>query len=144
MGGGPANVELPADAGRQPYAWLTTVGRKTGRERTVELWFGLDGPTLYVLAGGGRSAGWVANSLAHPAVRVRVGGGLYTGSARAVEVGTDEDARARRLLAGKYQGWQEGRRLSGWAARSFCLAVDMNGLDAGAAPPRPPWSFGAA
>ena len=120
-------MPIPADASDQPYVWLTTVGRRTGLTRTVELWFGLRGTTLYFLAGGGPSAGWVLNSLAAGTVRVRMSGGTYRGQARAVEPGTDEEAVARRALAAKYQGWSEGKRLSSWARNSFPVAIDLDG-----------------
>jgi deazaflavin-dependent oxidoreductase (nitroreductase family) len=116
---------LPSDVGVQPYAWLTTVGRRTGEPRTVELWFGLTGRTVYFLAGGGAGANWVQNALAHPAVQLRLGSSTYRANARAPEPGSEEELGARRILAAKYQGWQEGRPLSRWAARSFCLAVDL-------------------
>ncbi len=41
----------PALAGEQ-YCYLTTTGRVTGRPHTIEIWFALDGGTLYMLAGG--------------------------------------------------------------------------------------------
>lgn len=119
-------VQLPEDAGVQPYVWLTAVGRRSGLLRTVELWYGLAGGTLYFLAGGGPAAGWVQNSLAAGSVSVRLSGVTYRGRARGAVPGTDEDRVARRLLAAKYQGWSEGRRLSGWARTSFCLAVDLD------------------
>lgn len=119
---------IPDGAADQAFVWLTAIGRKTDLKRTVELWFGMVGATLYFLAGGGRSAGWVQNSLAATdGVRVRLAGATYRGQARAVEPGTDEDQVARRLLAAKYQGWSDGRPLSGWARNSFCIAVDLLG-----------------
>src|SRR3954451_227801 len=120
-----ALVELPPDAGSQPYAWLTARGRRSGEPRTVELWFALRGSTVYFLAGGGAAANWVKNSLAAGTVSLRLASGTYAGSARAVEPGTDEDDDARRLLAAKYQGWTEGAPLSRWARSSFALAVDL-------------------
>jgi deazaflavin-dependent oxidoreductase (nitroreductase family) len=135
-------LTLPADAGRQPYVWLTTVGRRTGQPRTVELWFLLRGDTVYLLAGGGEGASWVRNAVAQPEVQVRVGGGTYRGRARTPERDSDEDQGARRGMAAKYQGWTEGRPLSRWASTSFCLAVDLLEPDAGTPPPDPPWSLG--
>jgi len=120
-----AAPSLPEGAADQAYVWLTAVGRRSGLERTVELWYGLRGSTLYFLAGAGPRAGWVQNSLAAPSVSIRLAAGTYRGLARAVEPGSDEDQAARRLLAAKYQGWSEGRTLSGWARTSFCLAVEL-------------------
>ncbi len=118
-------ADLPVDAGSQPYAWLTAAGRVSGQPRTVELWFGLRGTTVYFLAGGGAAANWVRNSLAAGTVSLRLGNGTYVGSARAVEPGTDEDGVARRVLAAKYQGWTEGAPLSRWARHSFALVVEL-------------------
>ncbi len=121
----PPGPELAPEDAAQPYAWLTTIGRRTGEPRTVELWFGLQGPTVYFLAGGGSGAHWVQNALAHPEVRLRLGSRDHVGAARAAEPGSAEELAARRTLAAKYQGWQEGRPLSSWAARALCLAVDL-------------------
>ena len=120
-----AALSFPEGAADQAYIWLTATGRRFGLERTVELWYGLRGSTLYFLAGGGRSAGWVQNSVAASSVSVRLAAGTYRGRARAVEPGTHEDHAARRLLAAKYQGWSEGRALSGWARTAFCVAIDL-------------------
>ena len=118
-------LHLPDGAADLAYVWLTAVGRRSGLERTVELWFALTGLTLHFLAGGGKSTGWVQNSLAADTVSVRLGGGTYRGRARAVAEGTHEEHAARRLLAAKYQGWSESQRLSGWARTSYCLAIDL-------------------
>lgn len=126
------NFEPDPSLGReeaaQPYIWLTTVGRRTGMDRTVELWFGLEGRSVYMLAGGGQRAGWVSNALASPTF-IQLGGRSFHGHARLPDGHSDEVARARRLLAAKYQGWTEGRSLSRWAASSLCLAVDLEGHD---------------
>jgi deazaflavin-dependent oxidoreductase (nitroreductase family) len=106
------------------YCYLTTTGRNSGKKRTVEIWFGLDGDTLYLLSGGGESAQWVKNFLADDRVTVRIGKNTYPGTARVVK-DKDEDAKARRLLAAKYQGWEPGMRLSGWANNSLAVAVDL-------------------
>jgi deazaflavin-dependent oxidoreductase (nitroreductase family) len=109
----------------QPFAWLTTIGRRSGDRRTVELWFVLEGRTIYFLAGGGESAHWVRNAEISPRVTVQLGETDHPGLARRPEHGSPEDARARRLMATKYQGWREGRPLSTWASKALCLAVDL-------------------
>ena len=113
----------------EAYCYLETVGRRSGKPRVVELWYGARGDTIYFLAGGREAAHWVRNIRAHPAVRVRVGGRTYPGRGRFIE-GTDEEPLARRLLAAKYQGWSEGRPLSRWAREALPVAVDLDG-DAG-------------
>lgn len=106
------------------FCYLTTVGRKTGRARTVEIWFGLDGDTVYLLSGGGDSAQWVRNLQANNKVTVKLGRKTYPGRARVVEDKT-EDAKARRLLAAKYEAWEPGKRLSSWARTSLPVAIDL-------------------
>jgi deazaflavin-dependent oxidoreductase (nitroreductase family) len=106
------------------FCYLTTAGRMSGKKRMVEIWFGLEDDTLYLLSGGGESAHWVKNMLADDRVTVRLGRKTYPGTARVVK-DKKEDAKARRLLAAKYQSWLPGKRLSGWANNSLAVAVDL-------------------
>ena len=48
----------------QPYGDLTTIGRTSGRARTIEIWFAGHGLTVYLLAGDGDHSHWVRNILA--------------------------------------------------------------------------------
>ncbi|HYV22772.1 MAG TPA: nitroreductase family deazaflavin-dependent oxidoreductase [Candidatus Bathyarchaeia archaeon] len=109
----------------QDFAYLTTVGRRSGKAHTVEIWFGLDDGRVYMLSGGGDRADWVRNLRKTPRVRVRVGTRTATGSARVVRGGTKEDERARQLLDGKYQGWRAGKRLSSWARSALPIAIEL-------------------
>jgi deazaflavin-dependent oxidoreductase (nitroreductase family) len=120
---GPTDIE--PDAGDQPYAWLTTTGRRSGEPRTVELWFVLAGRTVHFLAGGGDDAQWVRNADVQPDVAVRLGQHVYAGRARRPEPGSPEEVSARHRMATKYQGWQPGAPLSRWAREALCIAVDL-------------------
>jgi deazaflavin-dependent oxidoreductase (nitroreductase family) len=119
--------EDPAVAGLagEAFCYVTTVGRRTGRPHTIEIWFGLAASTVYLLSGGGERSDWVRNLRANPAVTVRLGDRELAATARVV---TDEaeEAMARRLLAGKYQGWREGRPMSGWATTALPVALDLD------------------
>lgn len=106
------------------YCYLTTIGRRTGRPHTIEIWFGASGDTAYLLSGGGFGSDWVANLHRDPSVRLRVGGTEYPATARILSSG-DEERLARRLLAAKYQGWAEGRPMSGWATSALPVAIDL-------------------
>jgi deazaflavin-dependent oxidoreductase (nitroreductase family) len=108
----------------QSYCYLTTRGRITGRPHTIEIWFGLEGSTLYMLAGNPRSD-WVMNVLRSPAVSVRIGERSFEGSARVVDAGSEEDARARQLLFDKYQPTYSGD-LAGWRRTAQPVAVDLD------------------
>jgi deazaflavin-dependent oxidoreductase (nitroreductase family) len=106
------------------YCYLTTTGRRTGRPHRIEIWFGQRDRTFYLLSGGGDRADWVRNLIADPTVRFEVGGQVMDATARLVE-DPDEDALARRLLAAKYQGWQEGADMSEWARTALPVAIDV-------------------
>ena len=60
-----------------------------------------------------------------PRVRLRIGTQTATGTARVLRAGSKEDELARQLLDGKYQGWRDGKRLSGWARTALPVAVEL-------------------
>jgi deazaflavin-dependent oxidoreductase (nitroreductase family) len=109
----------------EDFAYLTTTGRRSGKQHTVEIWFALHDGRLYMLSGGGDRADWVKNLRKTSAVRVRIGTQSTTAKARIVRAGTKEDELARQLLDGKYQGWREGKRLSSWARGSLPVAFEL-------------------
>jgi deazaflavin-dependent oxidoreductase (nitroreductase family) len=108
----------------EDFCYLTTVGRRTGKAHTIEIWFALRGSTLYLLSGGGDSADWVRNLRKTREVRVRVGTRTVAATAREVK-GADEDALARQLLDEKYMSWKPGKRLSSWARNALPVALDL-------------------
>lgn len=105
------------------YCYLTTTGRRSGRPHRIEIWYAVQGGTLYLLAGAGRASDWVQNLRAEPHVTVELDGVAWHGTARVVEPG-DEAARARALVHGKYQERSEGD-LSGWRESALPVAVDL-------------------
>lgn len=110
--------------GQEDFAYLTTIGRRSGKRHTIEIWFALRDGTLYVLSGGGESADWVRNLRKASAVRVRIGTRTVDAKAREVKA-SDEDALARQLLDEKYMSWKPGKRLSSWARNALPIAIDL-------------------
>ena len=106
-------------AGDEPYCYLTTTGRVSGEPREIEIWFGLEGQTLYLLSGGGDRSNWVRNLKREPRVVVRIGDQQLAGTARVVEE-SEERERARVLLAAKY-----GMEDSEWRRTGLPIAVDL-------------------
>lgn len=130
-----------AEHARDEYLYVTTRGRRTGRPHTIEIWFGTDcgagdasrgaeggadHGSLYLLSGGGDRSDWVRNLLADPRVEVRFADQTRAGQARLV-TDPQEERRARRLLAAKYQDWREPQPMSHWAARALVVALDVAG-----------------
>jgi deazaflavin-dependent oxidoreductase (nitroreductase family) len=111
------------EVAQQQYCYLTTRGRRTGNPHTIEIWFGLEGSTLYILAGNGENADFVRNLRAEPEVQVRIDGVTYPAQARVVTDGT-EDAFARQMLVAKYQPGY-GSDLTSWGQTSVPVALDL-------------------
>ncbi len=112
------------DLTNEDFCYLTTTGRVSGRPHTIEIWFALDGRTLYMLSGGRDKVDWVRNIARAPRVQVRIGTTLFDGQARVVEAHTEEDARARKLVADKYTP-RSSDDLSDWSRTSLPVAVDL-------------------
>lgn len=112
-----------ADHASEQYCYLTTRGRRTGQARTIEIWFGLKGDTLYMLSGGRERSNWVRNLQQDPSVKVRISNSVYAGRARVVDPATDEDTLARRIVFKKYEPEESG--LDDWAKTALPVAVDM-------------------
>lgn len=129
-------AELFVTHAADSFCHLQTVGRSSGRPRTIEIWFATDGESLYMLAGGRERAHWVRNLRVEPRVRIRIGGRTIDGRARVIE-GEPGEAQARRLLAAKYQGWTEGAPLSAWAAGSLPVEIVPDACRDGNGPTRP-------
>jgi deazaflavin-dependent oxidoreductase (nitroreductase family) len=119
-------MAIDPELARRAVCELETIGRVSGRPREVELWFAADPERdrIYMLAGGRDQADWVRNIRADPSVHVTIARRRFAGRGSDIEGGED-DARARRLVAAKYQGWVEGSELSDWAAGSLPVAVDL-------------------
>jgi deazaflavin-dependent oxidoreductase (nitroreductase family) len=106
----------------EDFCYLTTVGRVTGRTHEIEIWFALEGSTLYMLSGGRYRSDWVKNLHHNPEVTVRIGEERFDGRARFVE-GIEEDDLARRLLVEKYE--REPGSLANWRRTALPVAVDL-------------------
>jgi deazaflavin-dependent oxidoreductase (nitroreductase family) len=107
----------------EDYCYLTTTGRVSGLSREIEIWFGLEGSTLYMLSGGRERSDWVKNLRRDPAVQVRIADRTFDGRARVV-TRVAEDARARDLLVEKYAP-RYGGDLSEWGRKALPVAVDL-------------------
>lgn len=105
------------------YCYVTTVGRVSGTPHEIEIWFGLRGESLYLLAGNGAASDWVRNARRHPRVRVRIRDRTYHAIAR-TSLPPEEDAEARRLLVEKYQPRYSGD-LASWGRTALPVALDV-------------------
>ncbi len=113
---------FPGQFADDDFCYLTTIGRVSGQPHTIEIWFALDGDSLYMLSGS-HTSDWVKNVLRAPDVSVRLGETTFAGRARVVEQ-ANEDALARRLVLEKYEP-RSSDELSGWGRTALPVAVDL-------------------
>lgn len=111
----------------EDYCYLTTTGRITGKPHEIEIWFGLNENTLYLLSGGMDKSDWVKNLLKNPSVRVRIGKHKFPAIARIVK-DEQEEMMARNLLADKYNERRANGSLSKWARTALVVGIDVSPL----------------
>lgn len=116
--------ELLSQLSKEDYCYLTTTGRKSGNPHEIEIWFGIQGNSLYLLSGGGDDSDWVKNLRANPNVTVRIAKHTFSGMARIVR-NIQEVSLARPMLAAKYQGWKDGQELSEWARDALVVGIEL-------------------
>ena len=116
---------LEQSLAERSVCYLSTMGRRSGEWRELEIWFAADPDRdrIYILSGGRDRAQWVRNIRAEPSVRVRIGASRFEGTGGEVEGGPDE-ARARQLVAEKYGAIRDGS-LNHWARTSLPVAIDL-------------------
>ena len=117
--------ELLSQLAKNDYCYLTTTGRKSGNPHEIEIWFGIQGNSLYLLSGGGNDSDWVKNLRFDPNVTVRIAKHTFAGIARIVSE-DKESTMARHMLAGKYQEWREGQPLSDWGRTALVVGIDLS------------------
>jgi deazaflavin-dependent oxidoreductase (nitroreductase family) len=91
------------------YLYLTTIGRRTGLPREIEIWFTEREGRYYVIAEHRERAQWVRNIQAHAQVQFRVADRQSAATARLVDPDA-EPALAHAVAAvseAKY-GWSDG------------------------------------
>ena len=108
----------------EDYCYLTTTGRITGNPHEIEIWFGLNNNSLYLLSGGMERSDWVKNLLKNPSVTVRIAKYTFEASARIVQ-DEEEEMMARNMLADKYNERRANGTLSKWARTALPVAIDL-------------------
>ncbi|HEX7104125.1 MAG TPA: nitroreductase family deazaflavin-dependent oxidoreductase [Nitrolancea sp.] len=111
-----------ARAASERNAYLTTIGRQTGKPHRIEIWFATEAGRVYLLSGGRDGSDWVRNLQAQAQVMIEFGNEAHAGTARVLDPGTPEDRRARELLVAKYR---EGDNLDEWGRTSLPIMIEF-------------------
>lgn len=89
--------------------YLTTIGRRTGLPRQIEIWFIVYCDRFYLFAETGEAAVWVKNVRRNPEVVVRIADRQMSATARILDCETDRELRSRvAAIADRKYGWGEG------------------------------------
>ena len=88
---------------------LTTIGRRTGLPREIEIWFVVWCERLYLFAETREAAGWVKNIRCRPKVEVRIGEWRIDAMARVLDPRTDRKLWDQvAAIANRKYGWGDG------------------------------------
>ncbi len=91
------------------FLYLTTMGRRSGQPREIEIWFTARDGRYYVLAEHGEAAQWVQNLRAEPRGQVRVGDRSFAARARVVDAAAEPELAASvRARSEQKYGWGDG------------------------------------
>lgn len=111
-----------------PVCYVTTVGRVSGKQHRIEIWYLERNEILYLLSGGGERADWVQNIRAHPGVEVELpppAAAAFAGTrSYTAEPGPFVDERdVREAMDARYRRWLTGQPLSSWAVDSLVVRL---------------------
>jgi len=116
-------VDLLARLAKEDYCYLTTTGRVTGKPHEIEIWFGVQNSSIYLMSGDHKSD-WVKNLLKDPNVTMRIAKQHFKGTARIMK-NEQEEVMARNMLADKYKEREADGSLSEWARTALPVAIDL-------------------
>ncbi len=88
---------------------MTTLGWKTGKQHTIEIWFAEHNKRYYIISEQLDSAHWVQNIKQNPAVSFSINDNMFKGNARIVDQGKESALAAEvlKLMDTKYK-WSQG------------------------------------
>ena len=122
----PQDIEISlSNLKKEDYCYLTTTGRVTGNPHEIEIWFGAQNSSIYLMAGN-HGSDWVKNLLKDPDVTVRIAKHHFMGTARLVK-NEQEEIMVRNRLADKYKERETDGSLSEWARTALPVAIDLKG-----------------
>ena len=113
----------------QPVCYLTTRGRVSGADHTIEIWYVEHDGCIYLLSGNGARADWVKNIQATPDATVVVAPDGPAGrrsdplTCTATIGPFADEIVVRQAIDAQYRGWKPGQSLSPWASDSLVVRL---------------------
>ncbi len=103
------NWESLQDIADKQVLYLTTVGRRTGLKREIEIWSVIYRDCFYLFAEIGEAAAWIKNIRCNPKVTVRIGERQIGATARVLDRHTDRELWDQVAeIANRKYGWGDG------------------------------------
>jgi deazaflavin-dependent oxidoreductase (nitroreductase family) len=97
------------NVGHERVLYLTTIGRRTGLPRQIEIWFVVCCDRFYLFAETGEAAAWVKNLRANSWVVVRIGQRKIEATGRVLDRETDRELWDQVAeIANRKYGWGDG------------------------------------
>jgi deazaflavin-dependent oxidoreductase (nitroreductase family) len=97
------------DVADNQVLYLTTIGRRTGLPREIEIWFVVCRDRFYLFAETGEAAAWVKNVRQNSEVVVRIGARQIGATARILDRETDRKLWDQvAAIADRKYGWGDG------------------------------------
>ena len=117
------NLSDLAKVSSAKFTHLTTIGRRTGKSHTVELWFAFKDGRVY-LSHEGRETDWMKNINKNREVSFEIGGKRLTGKGRYLQDGTSEAWTCKLALYEKYYGEATKAVIEDWFSLSKVLVIE--------------------
>ncbi|MGE0259424.1 MAG: nitroreductase family deazaflavin-dependent oxidoreductase [Alphaproteobacteria bacterium] len=120
------------DIADRKVLYLTTIGRRTGLPREIEIWFVVCRDRFYLFAETGEAAAWVKNIRSNPEVTVRIGERQSGAMARVLDRNADRELWDRvAAIADQKYGWGDGLPVEFTPFRSGARSSDRTIKPAG-------------
>jgi hypothetical protein len=107
---------------KEKFIYLTTKGRKSGKDHEVELWFALANDRIY-LSHEGAYTDWMKNLIKDGNVRFKIGSEDLEGIAKLAPVGSQGREAGKQALYEKYYGSANKETLDDWFELSQVIEI---------------------
>jgi hypothetical protein len=115
-------MEIPDRLKKEKFAYLTTKGRKTGKNHEVELWFALANDRIY-LSHEGEFTDWMKNLTKNSTVSLKIGPENFQGEAVLTQMGSENREAGKQALYEKYYGPATKETLDDWFELSTVIEI---------------------
>jgi hypothetical protein len=107
---------------KEKFVYLTTKGRKSGKNHEVELWFALANDKIY-LSHEGEYTDWMKNLIKESNVRMKIGSESFDGEAKLTPMGSPGREAGKQALYEKYYGPATKEALDDWFELSQVIEI---------------------